>query len=209
MAPAGRLNSGFAITISSEYHGPAARGETAPVVIDVGYGIAGKSGKITGMVMLSEEEEAELTAGLWYLNIHSVDVPSGELRGQLVEMSPLDSAAVYDAEDGKLELESVMVPGLGVFEAELKIVADRVILSFELDDVHIKDLDDDDSEDDDSSDDGTSDDGTSDDGTSDDGTSDDGTSDDGTSDDGTSDDGSSDDGSSDDSRVRSVSDIIY
>jgi hypothetical protein len=139
--------------VAAHFHGPAARGENASVAVDVGEGIAGKSGKITGMVMLSDAEEVDLKAGLWYLNIHSVEVPSGELRGQLVEMSPLDSAAVYDAGEGKLELESVMVPGLGIFEAEMKILTNRPILSFELDDAHVKELDDDDSSDEDGPDD--------------------------------------------------------
>jgi hypothetical protein len=34
---------------------------------------------------LTEAQEAELLAGSWYLNIHSVQFPDGELRGQITQ----------------------------------------------------------------------------------------------------------------------------
>lgn len=124
------------------FHGPAPRGESAPPVIDIGP-ISGKSGKSTGVVVLSESEETDLEAGLWYLNIHSTDFPGGEIRGQLIEMSPLDSAAVYNSAERKLRLKSVMVPGLGTFEADLDVIIGRTPLSFELDHAHPKEMEDD------------------------------------------------------------------
>ena len=130
------------------FHGPAARGESAPPVFDLGP-ISGNSGKLTGVVTLDADQEADLKAGLWYLNIHSTAFPAGEIRGQLVEMSPLDSTAVFDPTEGRLHLESVMVPGVGVFEAELDIISGTPMLLFELDEAHPKQPDDDEEEDED------------------------------------------------------------
>ena len=133
---------GDAEATAVHFHGPAAIGQSADPIIDLGP-ISGKSGKETGVVSLSEAEELDLKAGLWYLNIHSTAFPNGELRGQLIEISPLGSAAVYDPAQRRLRLKNVMVPTLNVFEAELDVISGRSPLSFELDldGTHVKDFD--------------------------------------------------------------------
>ena len=123
------------------FHGPANLGENAPPVIDLGP-VSGNSGKETGVVVLTEAEELELEAGLWYVNIHSDAFPGGELRGQMRDLSPLDSAAYYDPVRGRLKLENVMVPGLGIVEAELNLILESFPLSFQLHEVHFEDLED-------------------------------------------------------------------
>lgn len=133
---------GEALATAVHFHGPALRGENAGVLIDLGP-ISGHSGKESGVVVLTEDEELDLKAGLWYINIHSDAFPAGELRGQMNDLSPLDSAAVYDAEHARLKLKNVMVPGLGIFEAELNVIIDHLPLAFELDEAHLKDLNDD------------------------------------------------------------------
>ncbi len=134
---------GEADAIAVHFHGPANIGESAPPVIDLGP-ISGNSGKESGVVVLTEAEELELEAGLWYLNIHSDAFPGGELRGQMRDLSPLDSAAFYDPTRGRLKLDNVMVPGLGIVEAELDLILNRFPLSFELDRVEFELLDDED-----------------------------------------------------------------
>jgi hypothetical protein len=121
------------------FHGPATFGQSAAPVITLGP-ISGNAGKETGMVDLTEPQENQLKSGLWYLNIHSDQFPAGEIRGQLIEMSPLETATFYDPVDQRLNLEAFMLPTLGVFELKLSIIGNRSPLSFELDEVQFKDL---------------------------------------------------------------------
>ena len=137
---------------AAHFHGPAARGVSAGPVIDLGP-VSGTSGRSSGTVTLTEGEEAELLAGMWYINVHSDANPGGEIRGQLETLAPLDTAAMFDVVNSNLYLESVMVPGLGVFDAALDWVPDPLALIFELSGADVKDLDDPDSEDDFSDDD--------------------------------------------------------
>jgi hypothetical protein len=137
--------------VAAHFHGPAARGESAGPVIDLGP-VSGASGRSSGSVTLTQLEEADLLAGLWYINVHSTSNPGGEIRGQLLELSPLDTATVLDLGSTNLYLESVMVPGLGVFDAVLDWL-DPSSLRFEVSGADSKELDDPDSEDDFSDDD--------------------------------------------------------
>lgn len=130
---------GDAETTAAHFHGPAALGQNAPAVIDLGP-VSGKSGKQTGSVVLTGDQEADLKAGLWYLNIHSNAFPGGEIRGQLFDTSPLDSVVVFDPTNGKLRIKSVMVPGLGILEAELQLLGGTSPLNFELDNAQLKEL---------------------------------------------------------------------
>jgi len=60
-------------------HGPAARGQNAPVVVPFD-----KPGSpIEGSVKLSDAQAADLKAGKLYVNIHTAANKSGEIRGQL------------------------------------------------------------------------------------------------------------------------------
>lgn len=145
---------------AAHFHGPAARGVSAGPVIDLGP-VSGTSGRSSGTVTLTEGEEAELLAGMWYINVHSDANPGGEIRGQLETLAPLDTAAVFDVASSNLYLESVMVPGLGVFDAALDLLSDPLKLRFELSGAEFKDLDDPDSEDDFSDDDSDDDSGDS------------------------------------------------
>ena len=70
-------------------HGPAAVGETAPVIVSFGTDFE-QFGDLASLVVtdvpLSDPgtNEALLLSGLTYLNVHSPDFPTGEIRGQLV-----------------------------------------------------------------------------------------------------------------------------
>lgn len=71
----------------AHFHGPAAEGENAGVVISLVEGaepgaldspIEGETGGLTA------DQMAEITGGMWYVNLHTEANPGGEIRGQVV-----------------------------------------------------------------------------------------------------------------------------
>lgn len=60
----------------------AARGSNGPVVFDLGSTFT--SPYMWQTTALTAEQEADLMAGMYYINIHSALSPSGEIRGQLM-----------------------------------------------------------------------------------------------------------------------------
>jgi CHRD domain len=67
-------------------HGPASTTENAPVLFPINYaeGATAGSGTLSGATpALSDAQIADLNAGKWYVNLHTVANPSGEVRGQL------------------------------------------------------------------------------------------------------------------------------
>lgn len=73
-------------TTAMHFHGPADPQSSAPPVIDIEEGFnKGASGTISGTTRpLTQVEEDDLKAGLWYVNIHSNTHKTGELRGNLI-----------------------------------------------------------------------------------------------------------------------------
>jgi hypothetical protein len=62
-------------------HGPAAAGENAEVVVDLGG--EGLESPIEGQMALDQEQVDQLVAGNWYVNVHTEANPGGEIRGQI------------------------------------------------------------------------------------------------------------------------------
>ncbi len=77
--------SGLSGTISvAHFHGPARPDKNAGVEVDIG-AISGLTSPSIGMAILDAEQQADLLAGLWYINIHSLpNFGGGEIRGQVV-----------------------------------------------------------------------------------------------------------------------------
>ena len=65
---------------AAHFHGPAAPGANAAVVVPSVVTPA----TIKGGVTLTPDQLAQLQAGQWYYNIHTAANPGGEIRGQLV-----------------------------------------------------------------------------------------------------------------------------
>jgi hypothetical protein len=73
-------------TTASHFHGPAVPDSNAGVQIAIsGFPTGVMSGSISDTVTLNAAQEADLLAGLWYINIHTSAFAAGEIRGQLFE----------------------------------------------------------------------------------------------------------------------------
>ncbi len=72
---------GFSSDVTAAHiHGPAAAGKNAGVVVPLG--TAPKS-PIHGSTKLTADQQQELTAGMYYVNVHTKNNPSGAIRGQI------------------------------------------------------------------------------------------------------------------------------
>ena len=67
---------------AAHFHGPALPGANAGPVVP----IANPASPIKGQATLTDAQVADLTAGKWYLNIHTAAHPGGEIRGQVEAM---------------------------------------------------------------------------------------------------------------------------
>lgn len=81
-------------------HGPAAVGFPAGIIFPLPAG----SPKVGVVGPLTPTQEADLNAGLWYVNVHSTFKTGGEIRGQLLSAVPTETQswgaikALYDTE---------------------------------------------------------------------------------------------------------------
>lgn len=66
------------------FHGPALPNQNAGV--QVGTGVVGPP--VVGNAVLNNTQEADLLAGLWYLNLHTTAFGGGEIRGQVLIPEP-------------------------------------------------------------------------------------------------------------------------
>ncbi|MDL2339090.1 MAG: CHRD domain-containing protein [Pseudomonadota bacterium] len=64
----------------AHFHGPATAGQNAGVVVPISGSLASP---ITGSATLTAGQAADLTAGKWYVNLHTTANPNGEVRGQV------------------------------------------------------------------------------------------------------------------------------
>lgn len=73
--------SGFSSAVTAAHiHGPAEPGKNAGVLVPLGNN---PTSPIHGTAKLTPEQESQLTAGLYYVNVHSKNNPGGAIRGQL------------------------------------------------------------------------------------------------------------------------------
>jgi len=66
---------------AAHIHGPAAPGANAGVVVNLAPG--GMTSPLEGSATLTDAQIADLTAGKYYLNIHTATNKGGEVRGQI------------------------------------------------------------------------------------------------------------------------------
>lgn len=69
--------------INAHIHGPAVPGVPADVQVPIPFDPGVFADTIVGKATLTEEQEQQLLAGLWYVNLHTENFPNGEIRGQV------------------------------------------------------------------------------------------------------------------------------
>lgn len=69
---------------AAHFHGPAAPGKNAGVIIPIFTGAAAKS-PFEGTATLTDAQAQELLGGQWYVNIHTAANKAGEIRGQVTK----------------------------------------------------------------------------------------------------------------------------
>ena len=86
--------------VAAHFHGPAPVGLNAGVQVGLPLG----SPKFGGAGPLSAAQQADLIAGLWYINIHSALFPGGEIRGQVfISPTPCNVVPVEETSWGKIK----------------------------------------------------------------------------------------------------------
>jgi hypothetical protein len=67
---------------AAHFHGPAMSGANAGVAVPLGNN---PTSPIHGTATLTDAQIADLTAGKWYVNVHTAANPGGEIRGQVTQ----------------------------------------------------------------------------------------------------------------------------
>ena len=74
---------GFTSAVTAAHiHGPAEAGKNAGVLIPLGNN---PTSPIHGTKQLTQEQERQLAEGMYYVNVHTKNNPSGAIRGQLTK----------------------------------------------------------------------------------------------------------------------------
>jgi hypothetical protein len=95
----------------SHIHAPAAIGANAPVIINFGT-VGGTSGTISGSGSITAGQLAQLRAHQGYINVHSVNFPNGEIRGQLGVNRPVDMDGDGRTDQSVLRFPNVAPPAV-------------------------------------------------------------------------------------------------
>jgi hypothetical protein len=67
---------------AAHFHGPAPVGQNANVQVPIAK--SDMPSPMKGTATLDDKQAAELMAGQWYVNVHTKQNPSGEIRGQVL-----------------------------------------------------------------------------------------------------------------------------
>ncbi len=78
--------TGEIVAPGAHFHGAAGFGQNAGIQVFLSDGNPPEpaTGTLAGSTTISDSQEADVLAGLWYVNIHTARNPSGEIRGQVV-----------------------------------------------------------------------------------------------------------------------------
>jgi hypothetical protein len=71
------------VVTMAHFHGPAEPGKSAGVALWISTKGKPLPDSFEGQATLTDAQAADLLAGRWYVNLHTVARPGGEIRGQL------------------------------------------------------------------------------------------------------------------------------
>jgi len=72
--------------IAAHFHGPAEPKQNAGVQVPIDG--SNPTSPVNGSATLTPEQQQQLMAGLWYVNVHTKDHPNGAIRGQMAKFHP-------------------------------------------------------------------------------------------------------------------------
>ncbi|AXJ01861.1 Por secretion system C-terminal sorting domain-containing protein [Cyclonatronum proteinivorum] len=115
------LESDYNLDIGSHFHnGPAGQNGGVDLVLNPVLGDDNRSGTYLpadNTFTLTAEDVNALVSRSWYVNIHSTDIPPGEIRGQVL---PLAQHYFYAALTGLTEVQPVQTEAFGGIAVELR-----------------------------------------------------------------------------------------
>ncbi len=65
----------------AHFHGPALPGKNGPIAVWIGEKGVAPVSPVEGSTVLTPEQAKDFTGGGWYVNVHTGNNPSGEIRG--------------------------------------------------------------------------------------------------------------------------------
>lgn len=113
--------------VGAHIHGPASASEAAGVLVNLepyNGGRFGTAGVLAGSVVLTAEQKAAILAGKTYVNVHSGNHQTGEIRGQIAPV-----VHSVDLSGAKERLNPVATGGTG--SAILLLVGDQLTMSLD------------------------------------------------------------------------------
>lgn len=114
-------------TTAAHFHAPAAPGVNAPVVIaHAGFPVGVTAGTYTATEVLTDAQEVQLKAGLWYSNIHTSLFPGGEIRAQIVLGFPATLHFFKEVYSGSQEVPPNASPAKGLIFGVYDAAANRI-----------------------------------------------------------------------------------
>jgi outer membrane protein OmpA-like peptidoglycan-associated protein len=108
------------LPIAMHFHGPADTSRNAGIAVPVTGNLASP---IRGFATLTESQAANLLAGLYYLNLHTIAHPAGELRGQVLVVAAPGSDK--QAEQPKQDPSAVTSPDKAAQDSAAARAADE------------------------------------------------------------------------------------
>lgn len=75
------------VAVGAHFHGAAPKTANAGVVVNIG-NISGLTPPVTGSTTITALQVTDLLNDFWYINVHTVENPAGEIRGQVIADHP-------------------------------------------------------------------------------------------------------------------------